>query len=383
MVFLVPGVLALALLAGAASTLLGACGPFTDVTDPAFCPGVLEIFFLGITTGTTPTTYDPTSSVTRLQMAAFLSREADRVLQRRSRRAALDQFWTPQDDRALKTSDVGIGASSVRSDGADLWVANQFSNTVTRVSGRDGSVVGTWTGATQAYQVLVAAGRIFAAGRTFPGSLHRIDPRQAPGAVTIVASNLGNFPAGIAYDGTRIWTTNDSSVSIVTPGAALPWTVTTVTTGFTAPRGVLFDGANVWITNADFGHLLKLDASGGVLQTVTVVDGPQHPLFDGTNIWVPSPLPAPGSVTVVRASNGAVLATLTGNGLNSPFTAAFDGQRVLFTNNGGNSVSLWKAADLTPIGSFTTGASSGPMGSCSDGIYFWVTLAGLNKLARF
>jgi len=44
------------------------------LTDPGFCPFVLEIFYLGITTGTTPTTYDPSSTVTRLQMAAFLSR---------------------------------------------------------------------------------------------------------------------------------------------------------------------------------------------------------------------------------------------------------------------------------------------------------------------
>ena len=35
------------------------------------------------------------------------------------------------------------------------------------------------------------------------------------------------------------------------------------------------------------------------------------------------------SVSVVRASNGAVLATLTGNGLSNPMVAAFDGQRVL------------------------------------------------------
>ena len=48
---------------GAGSVVLGVCGPFTDVSDAAFCPFVLEIFTLGITTGTTPTTYDPASNV--------------------------------------------------------------------------------------------------------------------------------------------------------------------------------------------------------------------------------------------------------------------------------------------------------------------------------
>jgi len=77
-----------------------------------------------------------------------------------------------------------------------------------------------------------------------------------------------------------------------------------------------------------------------------------------------------------------VLATLTGNGLNFPHAAAFDGQRVLVTNGGGGSVSLWKAADLTTLGSFGTGASTFPYGACSDGINFWIVL-NAGKLARF
>jgi hypothetical protein len=77
-----------------------------------------------------------------------------------------------------------------------------------------------------------------------------------------------------------------------------------------------------------------------------------------------------------------VLATLTGNGLNAPWQAAFDGQRILVTNPTGNSVSLWKAADLTPIGSISTGAGTNPFGVCSDGINFWITLQGPNQLAR-
>src|SRR5580765_451089 len=95
-VFARVSILFAAALAGAGGPVLGTCGPFTDFTDASFCPFVLEILTLGITTGTTPTTYDPASDVTRLQMAAFLSRTVDRVLQRGSRRAALNQFWTTQ-----------------------------------------------------------------------------------------------------------------------------------------------------------------------------------------------------------------------------------------------------------------------------------------------
>ncbi len=104
--------------------------------------------------------------------------------------------------------------------------------------------------------------------------------------------------------------------------------------------------------------------------------------FDRTNIWVPN---NSGTVSVVRASNGAVLATLTGNGIVNPNAAAFDGQRILIANFGGDSVSLWKAADLSPLGSVGTGSgpSSLPAGACSDGLNFWITLQGTNKLARF
>jgi DNA-binding beta-propeller fold protein YncE len=134
------------------------------------------------------------------------------------------------------------------------------------------------------------------------------------------------------------------------------------------------------VTDYHAGTLLKLDGSGTIVQTVAVGTAPEFPIFDGKSIWVPNYVS--DSVSVVRASDGVVLANLTGNGLNRPVSAAFDGQRVLVTNVSGNSVSLWKAADLTPLGSFSTGASTGPLGACSDGLNFWITLGG-NKLARF
>jgi hypothetical protein len=225
-------------------------------------------------------------------------------------------------------------------------------------------------------------GRVFVTGETSPGQLYRIDPTQAGPALTSVASNLGNGSEGITFDGARVWTANTfGSVSIITPGATTPWAVTTVTTGFSHPAGALFDGANVWVTDADAGTLLKLSSAGAILQTVTVGGFPQHPAFDGKDIWVPNF--NSDSVTVVRASSGAVVQTLTGNGLSFPFSAAFDGQRVLVTNFSGNSVSLWKAADLTPLGSFATGTNTGPTGACSDGINFWISLQTSGKLARF
>jgi len=371
------------LLSGSTGLLSALCGPFTDVSDAAFCPFVLEIFYLGITTGTTATTYDPTGNVTRLQMAAFLSRTVDGALKRGGRRASLDQFWTTQNATVLGVTTVGNDPELLASDGADVWVACSGNSLVARVRSSDGRLLETWTGAISAHGVLSAMGRVIVTGYTSPGQLYQIDPTQAAGAVTTVASNLGNRPDGIVFDGTRVWTANilGGSVSIVTPGPSLPWTVTTVTAGFTSPMGAVFDGANVWVTDYNAGKLFKLDGSGSILQTVTVDGLAANPVFDGSNIWVPCG--GNSSVFVVRASSGAILATLIENGLNDSIGAAFDGQRVLVTNLGGDSVSLWKAADLTAIGTFATGTGSAPVGAASDGVNFWVALSGTAKLARF
>jgi hypothetical protein len=169
--------------------------------------------------------------------------------------------------------------------------------------------------------------------------------------------------------------------------------VTTVTTGFGLALGAIFDGSNVWVTDAlpsasgpspsvpdgvnTPGTLVKLNASGAILQSVTVGDFPQWPAFDGSNIWVPNTTGS--SVAVVRASTGAVLATLTA-GISSPVAVSFNGERVLVTS-GSPAITVWKAADLTPVGSFPIG--TGSFGACSDGINFWITLQNANKLARF
>jgi DNA-binding beta-propeller fold protein YncE len=304
----------------------------------------------------------------------------DIMLKRNSRKASVARFATPQTTDAIALTTVGGNPYLCACDGADVWVANHASNTVSRVRGSDGKLLETWTGASGAWGALVAMGRVLVTGANPSGQLYAIDPAQPAGAVTTVSTALGSTPEGLTFDGARVWTANlGGSVSIVTPSASIPWTVTTVAAGFSGPIGALFDGTNVWVT--DFGgRLFKLDAAGAVLQTVTVGPEPHFPVFDGTNIWVPNH--GGNSVTVVRASNGVVLQTLTGNGLGLPWAAAFDGERVLVAN-GGNTVSLWKAANLSVIGSIGTGAGTVPNGACSDGISFWVSFHTASKLARF
>ena len=371
--------IAAVLIGSSAGAVLATCGPFADVSDAGFCPFVLEIFYLGITTGTTPTTYDPASNVSRLQMAAFLSRTVDRTLQRASRRTALEQLWAPQNDTVISLTTVGIFPQELRSDGQDVWVANYDTNSVSRVRGADGKLLETWTGATNAFGVLAALGKVFVSGSSLPGRLYRIDPGKAAGAVETVASTLADEPLGLTFDGARFFVVG-TALSIVTPGPSIPWTTTTVTTGFSFLNGAIFDGTNVWITDSSAGRLMKINSSGAILQTVTLGGIAEFPVFDGTSLWVPNS--TNNVVSVVRASTGVILTSLTGNGLNHPLAAAFDGQRVLVTNRDGDSVSLWKAADLTPLGVASTGTGTGPTYACSDGVNFWITLQS-DKIGRF
>ena len=371
----------------------GSCGgqsitlPFIDVpgSNIFFC-SIAEAYILGLTNGTDSTHYSPSNPVTRDQMAAFITRTEDSALRRGSRRAALNQWAQPSFSTGGMT-DVGSGPAQVVCDGADLWLTDLSDSTVSRVRASDGKLLETWTGATFAFGLVVSRGRIFITGHATPGTLYRIDPKQPAGAVATVTNQLGGQPEGITTDGPFIWTANSSpgSVSKVNP---VTGAVTTFTTGFNSPFGILYDGSNIWV--ADFDNTLKkLDSSGNILQTISTGQSPRSPIFDGTNIWVLNL--NSDSVTVVRVKDSQgnplasafVLATLTGNGLNGPYGAAFDGERILVTTYSGDSVSLWKATDLIPIDSFSLAAGSHPLGACSDGVNFWITLNGTGKLARF
>src|SRR5262249_35749513 len=159
--------LALGIVAGGWGTaLLGVCGPFTDTAADAFCPLILQVFYLGITTGTTPSTYDPAGAVNRTQMAVFLSRTVDGTLKRAANRTAVNRLFVPKTAIAVGLTTVGFNPFGVRFDGADLWVANTGVDSVSRVRASDARLLETWSGATMAYAVLVAMNRVFVTGGT-------------------------------------------------------------------------------------------------------------------------------------------------------------------------------------------------------------------------
>lgn len=376
---------------GLSRVALAACGVFTDVS-PAFCPFVLEMYYLGITAGTSPTTFSPNDPVTRGQAAVFVGKGIETAIQRSSRRAALGQWWTttPRYVEGLGVTTLGPNnyTFGVACDGTDVWVAKNLG--VDRVRASDGKLLESWTVPTGpsfgVSSVFVAMGRVFATTVADPGPLFMIDPSQPAGAAVAVAPNVGPNPgAQMAFDGSRLWIPDQGlgtspGFTIVTPTTAIPWTTNHIDLPLGAsPLSMTFDGTNVWLTDQHFGtdgFLKRLDSAGTIIQTVPMSSVPGRPAFDGANLWIPL---TGGQVAVMRVSDGTIVATLSGNGLTVPNSAAFDGERVLIVNQDGT-ISLFRASNLAPIANFPTGFQAS--NACSDGLNFWIPLSP-NQLARY
>lgn len=235
--------------------------------------------------------------------------------------------WYPAN---LTTSfPVGNTPAGIAFDGANIWVANDFSNSVTELRASDGLTLGT-----------------------FP---------------------VGANPNGVAFDGANVWVANYNSNSVTELRASDGLTLGTFAVG-TGPEGIAFDGANIWVVNNVNNNVTKLRASdGSTLGTFAVGSGPQRVAFDGANIWVTNALS--NNVTKLRASDGSTLGTFAVG--TNPVGVAFDGANIWVANSS-NTVTELRASDGSTLGSFPV---AGPNEVVFDGINIWATsTSGVTKL---
>ena len=110
-------------------------------------------------------------------------------------------------NQAGNTFEVGNEPMGICFDGANIWVTNWVSGTVTKLKASDGSTVGTNTGG--------------------------VDWGE---------------PIGICFDGASIWVANSMDDTVTKLKASNGNTLGTYGVGF-YPSGICFDGANIWVAN--------------------------------------------------------------------------------------------------------------------------------------
>jgi len=196
--------------------------------------------------------------------------------------------WYPANQTAAFT--VGATPEGVAFDGANMWVANFGSSTVTKIRASDGFIVGTFS--------------------------------------------VGS-PTGVAFDGANIWVSDFSSGTITKLLASDGSTLGSFAVG-TNPWDVAFDGTNIWVANFGSNNVTKLKTTGTTTGTFAVGNGPRLLAYDGANIWVAND--SSNSVTELKASTGAKLGTFAVGG-NPDGGVAFDGANVWVTNSSSGTVS--------------------------------------------
>jgi hypothetical protein len=286
---------------------------------------------------------------------------------------------------------TGMDPFGMAFDGANIWVANNASSTVTKFRANDGALIGT-------FSVSVPLGLCFdganiwvtsypafggAAGARPPGKSpalgNTVTKLRASDGKVLGTFNVGNGPWWPTFDGANVWVPLTGDNTVIKLRASDGKLLGTFNVG-TGPYGSAFDGNSIWVTNftgLGNGTVTKLRASDGtVLGTFAVGEGPEGIVFDGASIWVANT--EGGTLTKLRASDGAVLGTFDLLG-DSPSGLAFDGRDIWAA--GVTGIAEVRASDGKVVLSLSQPGNSSN-GIAFDGANIWVALSNDASIAK-
>jgi hypothetical protein len=158
---------------------------------------------------------------------------------------------------------VGKLPGGVAFDGANIWVSNHGSTTVTKLRASDGATLGTFA---VGFSVgFLPGGLAFDGANILVANTGQLCCKQGHTVTKLRASdgrNLGTFavgtqPNGLTFDGANMWVANFSTFTVTKLRASDGTNLGTFTVG-TTPMGVAFDGANIWVTNNGDNTVSKL-----------------------------------------------------------------------------------------------------------------------------
>ena len=105
---------------------------------------------------------------------------------------------------------VGNSPAFAAFDGANVWVANEGSNNVTKLRASDGTVLGTFSVNSEPIGVAFDGADIWV---TAFGTNNVTKLRVGDGTV-LGTFSVGNSPRGVVFDGTNIWSVNELSNTV-------------------------------------------------------------------------------------------------------------------------------------------------------------------------
>jgi DNA-binding beta-propeller fold protein YncE/outer membrane protein OmpA-like peptidoglycan-associated protein len=240
--------------------------------------------------------------------------------------------------QTIATGSWPLGATSVSSDGTDVWVANNTDDTVSEFSASTSALL-----------------------QTIP---------------------VGNDPTSVYSDGTHVWVLNagDQTITVLNAvdGSYAFGTGTSPISDPDGPNSIMSDGTDVWVANGANDTVNEYSAStAALLQSIPVGNDPTSVFSDGTHVWVLNA--GDQTVTVLNAVDGSyAFATDTSpiSDPDGPQSITSDGSHAWIANYDGT-VTVLNAVD----GSYAFGTDVSPLvlpAACSDaissnGIDVWVT----------
>ncbi len=228
------------------------------------------------------------------------------------------------------TYPVGISIDSA----GNVWVANGNSNTVTKLSS-SGSILGTYPAGTAPRGILIdTSGNVWVTDHISSGTVTKL---SSSGSI-LGTYPVGNTPFGIAINTSgNVWVANWGSINVTELNSSGS-TIGTYPVGGN-PLGTAIDAyGNVWLTNSAGAAVLKLNSSGSTIGTYPVGSNPQGIAIDASgNVWVANGGSGSGTTINKLSSSGSIIGTYT-VGTNPQGIVIDASGNVWVANKGSNSV---------------------------------------------
>ena len=269
---------------------------------------------------------------------------------------------------------VGTRPGALAFDGANMWIANYGSGTVSVLRANNGELVRTCTVGRSPTGIAYDGANMWVTN----GDDSNVNVLRASDCAHVMTPTVGDLPSRIAFDGTNMWVANNWSHSVSVLRASDGYHVMTPTVS-TWPVGLAFDGSNMWVTTwSGSAHVLS-GINGAHVMTLTVGGSNTDIAFDGANMWVASM--DDDSIYVLRASDGVqvrqVVSPTIGDG---PSSIAFDGANMWVVNELADTVSVLRAANGAPVATFPVGDR--PVDIAFDGANMWISNNWSNTVSK-